>query len=266
MKEASAGPLLKWVGGKRQLLPHLRRFYPARFNRYIEPFFGSGAVFFDLRQHGQLRDRDVVLIDSNPDLIGCYQCVRDDPEAVANHLESLASGHARAGREHYFDIRDRHFNPLRDRRREGDGRIAYTPELAAMLIYLNRTGFNGLFRVNARGAFNVPPGRYTRPRICDPVLVRAVGAAFAREGLRLHCATFDEVLAQTSAGDLVYLDPPYAPLSTTSAFGAYTAARFSASDQVRLCDAVVDLAQRGRQILLSNSSAPEIVALYRQAT
>ena len=98
------------------------------------------------------------------------------------------------------------------------------------------------------------------------MLVRAVGAAFAREGLRLHCAAFDEVLAQTSAGDLVYLDPPYAPLSTTSAFGAYTADRFSPSDQVRLCDAVVDLARRGRQMLLSNSSAPAIVALYRQAT
>ena len=91
-------------------------------------------------------------------------------------------------------------------------------------------------------------------------------AAFAREGLRLQCATFDEVLAHTSAGDLVYLDPPYAPLSTTSAFGAYTADRFSPSDQVRLCEAVVDLARRGRHILLSNSSAPEIVALYRQAT
>ena len=135
-----------------------------------------------------------------------------------------------------------------------------------MLIYLNHTGFNGLFRVNAQGAFNVPAGRYARPRICDPVLVRAVGRALAREGLRLQCARFNEVLARTNAGDFVYLDPPYAPLSSTSAFGAYTADRFSPSDQAQLCEAVVDLARRGRHILLSNSSAPEIVALYREAT
>jgi DNA adenine methylase len=160
MRNTGAAPLLKWVGGKRQLLPHLRRFYPPRFTRYIEPFFGSGAVFFDLRQAGHLDDREVVLIDSNSDLIGCYERVRDDPDAVAAALDGLADAHAREGQAHYYQVRDDRFNPLRHRLRREDGRIDYTPDLAAMLIYLNRTGFNGLFRVNASGEFNVPAGRY----------------------------------------------------------------------------------------------------------
>jgi DNA adenine methylase len=257
-------PLLKWAGGKRQLLSAFQHFYPERVSGYAEPFVGSGALFFDLLRRGALGDVPVTLGDSNPDLIGTYAAVRDAPDEVVDTLARLDQRHAREGATCYYDVRER-FNAAR-RGRSATDVARYSPELAAMLIYLNRTGFNGLFRVNAGGAFNVPAGRYARPRICDPVLVRAVGAAFAREGLRLQCATFDEVLAHTSAGDLVYLDPPYAPLSTTSAFGAYTADRFSPADQVRLCDAVVDLARRGRQILLSNSSAPEIVALYRQAT
>ena len=126
-------------------------------------FLGSGAVFFDLYRAGRLRDREVVLIDSNPDLIGCYESVRDNPDAIASALDCLAAAHARGGHSHYYEVRDARFNPLREARRAPDGRIAYTPELAAMLIYLNRTGFNGLFRVNASGAFNVPAGRYERP-------------------------------------------------------------------------------------------------------
>ncbi len=160
-------PLLKWAGGKRQLLPQLRRHYPSVFGRYIEPFFGSGAVFFDLHGAGRLCGHDVLLIDSNADLIGCYETVRDSPDEVGRELDGLAEAHARDGRAHYYEIRDARFNPLRDELRQGDGRIAYTPALAAMLIYLNRTGFNGLFRVNARGAFNVPAGRYERPRIVN---------------------------------------------------------------------------------------------------
>src|SRR6266850_5041163 len=106
--------LLKWVGGKRQLLPQLRLFYPTSFNRYIEPFFGSGAVFFDLHRAGRLQGHDVVLIDSNTDLIGCYESVREAPEAVARELDALAAAHARRGRAHYYDVRDRRFNPARE--------------------------------------------------------------------------------------------------------------------------------------------------------
>ena len=110
-------PLQKWAGGKRQLLPYLRRFYPPAFNRYIEPFFGSGAVFFDLHGAGRLRDCDVVLIDSNADLIGCYDTVRTQPDAVADELDALAVAHASGGQAHYYAVRDEQFNPIRDRLR-----------------------------------------------------------------------------------------------------------------------------------------------------
>jgi DNA adenine methylase len=170
-------PLLKWAGGKRQLLPALRTFYPTVFGSYIEPFFGSGAVFFDLWRLGRLHRRRVLLIDSNPDLIGCYQAVCDHADQVAAELDRLAEGHARHERDHYYSVRDDQFNVLRASRRRPDGSIAYTPALAAMLIYLNRTGFNGLFRVNASGAFNVPVGRYERPRIVDRDRLREAASA-----------------------------------------------------------------------------------------
>src|SRR5258708_7756503 len=121
MSKAAAQPLLKWAGGKRQLLPHLRRFYPAGFNTYIEPFFGSGAVFFDLHSSGRLDQHDVVLIDSNADLIGCYETVRTTPEDVARELERLAHAHASGGSAHYYRIRDEGFNPVREARRRPDG-------------------------------------------------------------------------------------------------------------------------------------------------
>jgi len=260
--ESPRRPLLKWAGGKRQLLPAFRHFYPERLRGYVEPFLGSGAVFLDLLQRGALEHVPVTLADSNPDLIGTYLAVRDGPEKVVEALDDLDRRHARDGEACYYEVRER-FNAVRLTR--GAGPDAYTAQLAAMLIYLNRTGFNGLFRVNAAGAFNVPAGRYMRPRISDPMLVRAVAAALAKPTVRLRWARFDDVLDETAGGDFVYLDPPYAPLSATSAFGAYTADRFSDADQARLCEAVVDLARRDRHVMVSNSSAPAILAMYRRA-
>jgi DNA adenine methylase len=255
-------PLLKWAGGKRQLLPHLRRFYPPAFNRYIEPFFGSGAVFFDLYGNGRLRDRDVVLIDSNADLIGCYETVRAQPDDVVRELDQLAAAHARGGRTHYYRVRDEQFNPMRVRLRGSDGRIAYTPQLAAMFIYLNRTGFNGLFRVNARGQFNVPAGRYEQPRIANREKLARVAEALSGARLRLVFGSFESVTEIAAAGDFVYFDPPYAPLSRTASFTSYTGPRFNAEDQERLQRIVLVLAARGCSVLLSNSTADTITELY----
>src|SRR5207245_5315442 len=139
--------------------------------------------------------------------IGCYEAVRDSPEAVARALDALAASHARDGRGHYLAVRDGHFNPERDRLRRADGRIAYTPELAAMLVYLNRTGFNGLFRVNARGAFNVPAGRYARPKISDRAKLERVARALGGR-VRLEFASFEGVLAIARQSDFLYIDPP----------------------------------------------------------
>lgn len=260
----AARPLLKWAGGKRQLLPHLRLLYPRAFNRYIEPFFGSGAVFFDLQGAGRLRDHDVVLIDSNTDLIGCYETVRDAPEAVARALDRLAAAHARDGRTQYYAVRDTQFNPLRERLRQPDGRIVYTPQLAAMLIYLNRTGFNGLFRLNASGGFNVPAGRYDRPKIADRDKLRRVTDALSDRRVRLVWGSFEAALDLAEPGDFLYFDPPYAPLSSTANFTAYTAPRFDRQAQIRLQQVVIALARRGCHVVVSNSTADEITALYEQ--
>ena len=157
---SQARPFLKWAGGKRQLLPELRRFYPRAFGTYFEPFLGSGAVFFDLYASGLLVDRPAILTDTNPDVVGCYLAVRNDVDQVIGHLEALAAGHSRAGADHYYEVRESRFNPWRQRLfaepRGDQGLPPYPAELAAMLIYLNRTGYNGLFRLNRRGAFNVP--------------------------------------------------------------------------------------------------------------
>ena len=259
---ATARPLLKWAGGKRQLLPQLRRFYPAEFGRYIEPFVGSGAVFFDLYNAGRLRGKDVLLIDSNADLIGCYQAVRDAPDEVGRALDDLAAGHAAGASAHYYDVRDGRFNPLRERLSAAHGDVAYPPELAAMLIYLNRTGFNGLYRLNSRGAFNVPAGRYTNPNIADRDRLFRVSEALNSTGVRLMSGSFELALDAAARGDFLYFDPPYAPLSATARFTSYTSRPFNAADQQRLQEVVMALVRRGCRVVLSNSTAKEIEALY----
>lgn len=254
--DRSSRPLLKWAGGKRQLLPKLQPYYPETFARYIEPFFGSGAVFFDLHASGRLDGREAWLVDDNPDLIGCYTTLRDRTDEVIAELAGLAHEHATRGAELYYQVRDERFNAVR---RTG---APYTPALAAMLIYLNRTGFNGLFRLNSRGDFNVPVGRYVNPGICDAEHLRAVARTFGARTVRLQKASFETPLAAAKKGDFVYCDPPYAPLSPTASFANYTAGGFTARDQERLQAAVISAAERGATVVLSNSSAPSIERLY----
>lgn len=256
LDRAPLRPLLKWAGGKRQLLPVLRRYYPSAFNRYIEPFFGSGAVFFDLVTTGRLDDRAVLLADDNADLVSCYAAVRDTPEEVILELERLADEYRLAGSQCYYEVRDQRFNPARA---AGTARPA---ALAAMLIFLNRTGFNGLFRLNQRGQFNVPAGRHQNPRICDSANIRAVARALRAPGVRFVQRSFEETLAEARRGDFVYCDPPYAPLTPTARFAHYTAGGFGTDAQHRLQQAVVGAVARGAHVVLSNSSAEEIEQLY----
>ena len=255
-----ARPFLKWAGGKRQLLPQLRRFYPERFRAYHEPFLGSGAVFFDLAAAGGLDGRSVRLTDVNADLIGCWRQVRDAPEAVIERLRTLESGYDAAPAEHYYRVRDEEFNPARRNGVRGPG--AYTPDLAAMLIYLNRTGYNGLFRLNSKGMFNVPRGRYVNPRICDAENLRRVAATLADPAVEIDYQPYRQVLSTASRGDFIYFDPPYAPLSATARFTAYTSGGFTSADQQHLQQVVVELAGRGCHVLLSNSTAREVTELY----
>lgn len=256
-------PVLKWAGGKRQLLPALRPYYPGSFVRYIEPFLGSGAVFLDLHNSGVAAGHEVRLSDINADIIGCYRTIRDAVGDVIDALWKLDEEYRAGGAEHFYEVRDARFNPAR-RIVHADRSPAerYTPELAAMLIYLNRTGFNGLFRVNSRGEFNVPAGRHISVRICDPDNLRQLASAFGTAGVSLEVQPFDRALAAAGPGDFVYLDPPYAPVSRTSHFTSYTSGRFGADEQASLQRSVIALASRGAHVLLSNSSAPDISALY----
>ena len=250
-------PLLKWAGGKRQLLPELRGFYPVVFRRYIEPFLGSGAVFFDLQASGRLAGKQAWLVDDNADLIGCYRMITSRTDDVIAALRRLAAEHEAHGTDFYYEVRDARFNPMRS-----GGNATYTPDMAAMLIYLNRTGFNGLFRLNKAGAFNVPAGRYANPRILDETHLQQVAAALRSRGVTLIHGSFEGALLEAARGDFVYCDPPYAPVSRTACFASYTARGFTSNDQVRLQRALVEAATRGAHVVLSNSCAPEIERLY----
>ena len=270
LRRTPTRPLLKWAGGKRQLLSTLAHYYPAEFDRYVEPFVGSGAVFFDLFGGGRLDGRTVLLSDVNPDLIGCYLALRDRPEAVIAALAGLEREHRSGGDTFYYEVRDRRFNPRRAELMARAGHAAraaadYPAGLAAMLIFLNRTGFNGLYRLNRQGAFNVPAGRYKDPCICDPDHLRQVAETFRRRNVTIAYQPFDETLAGAGAGDFVYCDPPYAALTRTSSFASYTADSFTAFDQVRLQQAVIAACDRGARVVVSNSSAAEIVKIYGAA-
>lgn len=260
----SARPFLKWAGGKRQLLPALQKFYPGDFEAYHEPFLGSGAVFFDLANAGRLRSGQVHLGDVNADLVGCWLRLRDDPNTVVEHIEALKAGYGAAPEDHYYRIR-KELNRARQEIANGTSPVAeaYTAELAAMFIYLNRTGYNGLFRLNSRGLFNVPRGRYKNPRICDADNLRQVSSKLTELSAHIEHASFRTVVDSAQERDFVYFDPPYAPMSTTAQFTSYTAGGFGIKDQRELQRVLFELVRKRCYVVLSNSTAPEIKELYK---
>jgi len=243
-------------------LRDLRRFIPPAFGAYHEPFLGSGALFFDLWNAGLLERVRCQLGDANADLIGVYQALAGETEAVIAELRALAALHARDGAAAYYQVRDHLFNPQRRARAVAGGGELYSHRLAAMFIYLNRTGYNGLFRLNSSGDFNVPVGRYANPRICDEDKLRAAAGVLTASSVTLRLQSFTEVESAVGPGDLVYFDPPYAPLSPTARFTAYTAASFSADDQQSLQALVVRLAARECAVIVSNSTAEVVRDLY----
>jgi DNA adenine methylase len=240
---AVAGPIVKWVGGKTRLLPEIAARLPRSYNRYFEPFAGGAAVFFSVAP------RTAVLADSNPDLIGTYRAVAQDVEGVIRRLAIHREAHAE---KHYYATRARW----------NDATVAWTAlDRAAAFIYLNRTCYNGLWRVNRAGGFNVPMGRYKNPPICDADGLRAASRALART--TLLCADYKAAVATARAGDLVYFDPPYDPVTTTSNFVSYTAGAFGPDDQRALAQLAHRLAARGVGVVLSNSDTPFVRSLYK---
>jgi DNA adenine methylase len=231
-----ATPIVKWVGGKTHLLDELLIRLPTAFRRYYEPFAGGLALFF------ALQPRRAVLADLNADLVATYQAVADDPEAVIANLAALK---ANQGDNHYYAIRSRW-----NAREERDG----PADRAAMFIYLNKTCFNGLWRVSRTGRFNSSMGDAETFEF-DGSAIEAAAAALA--GASLRCADFEAVLAGASLGDLIYADPPY-----DGAYAGYDARRFGEAAQVSLASMLRAAAARGASVIVSNSDTPLIRRLY----
>jgi len=235
-----ATPILKWAGGKRRIVHTLYDRFPRQFGTYHEPFAGSAALFL------AVQPPKAVISDANGRLIRTYAAVRDHVDGVIDLLGSYPNDAA-------------FFQRMRQRSRKIDS--ATDVEVAAWFIYLNRTCYNGLYRVNKQNAFNVPFGKYVNPTICHEELLRECSAAL--QGVALNRSTFDVALRSAKRGDFVYADPPYLPVSATSSFTSYTADGFGLNDHRRLRDLALELARRGVQVLISNSAAPAILELYK---
>ena len=236
-------PFLKWAGGKGRLLPELIARLPERSAAYHEPHIGSGALFFELASRGVLGQ--AYLSDVNQSLIDTYLAVRDDVEGVISILKKHQKKH---DQDYYYLVR-----AIDPSRLSPAGRAART-------IYLNKTCYNGLYRENKKGQFNVPFGRYKNPTICDAANLRNVSRAL--QGVDIACRGFASVLDYAQPGDFVYFDPPYHPVSATSSFTAYDSHGFGEDDQRCLRDVFAELAGRGVHVMLSNSDTPLIRKLY----
>lgn len=240
----SPKPFLQWVGGKREVIKQYQKFIPKQYKKYWEPFLGGGALYFHL-------DPSVSVInDNNPELIRTYEAIRDEPEKVIDLLQQFRRKHSK---DLYMAIRsvDRKLNILDDLK---------SYEIAARLIYLNQTCFNGIYRVNKSGQFNVPIGSSLNRAICDPEAIRKA-STLLKDAL-IKCLDFEELLGGVSRGDFVYLDPPYYPVSEYSDFTRYTKEQFYKQDQVRLRDMFKLLDKKGCYVMLSNSNAEFIKELY----
>jgi DNA adenine methylase len=240
-KRQEARPFLKSVGGKTRLLEELIRLMPDAWLNYHEPFFGGGALFFELASGGYLANK-VFLSDLNEDFIAAYVGITNNVEAVIRFLRLQTND------EDYF-------YKMRARQPEGD------VDRAVRTIYLNKTCFNGLWRTNKKGEFNTPFGKYTNPTICDESNLRAVSRLLGDLQVTISVADFETALSWTKRGDFAYLDPPYVPVSKTASFTAYQGG-FGEKDQVRLADAYRKHAARGVKLMLSNSDTPLVHELY----
>ena len=239
-------PIVKWAGGKARLTGRILEHVPGEIRTYAEPFAGGAAVFLALakeRADGARSFQRAVLSDRNEELVACYRAVRDDVDALLGELAEY-----RYDRDMFYEVRERETRGMSDVQR------------GARLLYLNHTCFNGLWRVNSKGKFNVPFGRYTNPKFSNPTRLRAVSQLLA--GVDVRNDDFADVTKRLREGDFVYLDPPYAPVSDTSDFTAYAKDGFGPDDQKRLADELVRLKARGVRAVLSNADTPTTRALY----
>ncbi|MFM0790636.1 DNA adenine methylase [Streptococcus suis] len=239
-------PFTKWTGGKRQLLPIIKSLMPDNYNSYFEPFIGGGAVFFELIP------KKAIINDFNSELINCYRQIKDNPQKL---IQLLTKHQENNSKEYYLELRavdrDNRINKMTD------------VERAARIMYMLRVNFNGLYRVNSKNQFNVPYGRYKNPKIVDSDLILSISQYLNKNNIEILTGDFEKAVEDVGAGDFVYFDPPYIPLSETSAFTSYTHEGFSYEEQVRLRDVFRKLDKKGAYVMLSNSSSPLVEELYK---
>ena len=246
MEEIKTKPLLKWAGGKRQLLPTLIKRMPERYNTYFEPFLGGGALLF------ALQPKSAYVNDLNSELINTYLVVKNKPQELFIELEKHEKNH---GHDYFYEIRNL------DRTDEFSTKTDV--ELAARIIYLNHTCFNGLYRVNRKGYFNTPLGRYKKPNILDKENITSVHKYFNGNNVNLYNDDYKKILKKVKQNDFVYLDPPYDPISKTESFTGYTSVGFSRDDQIKLKEECDRLNRIGAFFMVSNSNTKFIKELYK---
>lgn len=237
-------PFLKWAGGKRQLLPELNKYIPLKYKTYYEPFVGAGALLFDLQP------KKAVINDVNSELINCYNIIKDSLDELIEDLKK----HQNIP-EYYYEIRELDRKP--------EFQQLTQVERASRIIYLNKTCFNGLFRVNSQGQYNVPFGNYKNPKILDEVVLKAVHNFLNSSNIIITNGDFEEVVRGAKKGDFIYFDPPYDPVSDSSSFTGYSLDGFSRDEQRRLKDVFDRLNKKGCFVLLSNSATDFIKDLYK---
>lgn len=247
--QKTAQPFLKWVGGKGRLLSQLAEHYPAAYERFFEPFVGGGAVFFSINP------KTAHINDTNEVLINAYINIRDNVGRVISELKVIQQEFyvletLEEKSEYYYYMREK-FNSL----------ATNDFEKTVLLIFLNKTCFNGVYRENSKGGFNVPFGKYVRPTICDEKNLLNVSRALRHA--KITATSFEKAVQEAKAGDFIYFDPPYHPLNATSNFTSYHASGFTAKDQEKLRDVFKELADKGCKVMLSNSDTPFIKELYK---
>jgi DNA adenine methylase len=255
LEVVAAQPFFKAAGGKRQLLPELRKHIPPRFGTYFEPFVGGGALFFDLHNHGRITT--AYLNDANPYMVSAYRALKVDPDGLIARLRMLADRHRKAGETHYYNLRK-----AMPALAELSPYACDWVEAGATFLFLNRTGFNGLWRVNSSGKYNVPFGRYANPTICDEEGLRVARAAVKLA--TVSCADFESFLEvrKPARGDFVYFDPPYWPVGGYADFVNYTKEGFGPEHQEQLRDVAFRLKKKGVHVLLSNADLEPVRNLY----
>ena len=247
-KNILVAPVVKWVGGKRQLLDEIKLLLPKHITSYCEPFFGGGAVLFSLQP------KKAIINDLNSDLISMYEVIRDNVEELILDLQKHKNTP-----EYFYAMRDR------DRNKKAYDNMTKI-ERASRLLYLNKTCYNGLFRVNTAGEFNSPFGHYKNPTIVNAPVLRAVNKYFQANTIEFCNEDFATILAKVKKGTFVYLDPPYDPVSDTSSFTGYNKGGFDREEQIRLKNCCEELNRRGIKFMLSNSATDFIKNLYREYT